>query len=139
MPSRRTIGLSKTVPYVWQEVGRYTLARVFDFDCYPARRFDIAASDAILLQESRPYFDVAPCRGELDRVRQQVPQNLLHTLGIVINYRQVTGQVQFDLQLACVRCLPYGLHRVQHRKIHVRRLQVEPEYSPLQTRQIEQI
>src|SRR5258708_29276832 len=82
--STAALGLAESVEYVRQEILRNSLAGV----AHSERQ--------VAVMPFHPNRDPAVMRGELDRVRKQVPDDLLQSIRIAADLVRIRGHLIFD-------------------------------------------
>ena len=125
---QRAVGLAEPVEGVLEELGRHALSRIPNLDL--ERVVAVAERD-----------DHAPARRrELDRVRDQVPDDLLDAVGIAQDPVLLAGMVvEAHLDLLAFGGEAHRVHRGPDHGGERRRLQGQPELAGDDARDVEQV
>ena len=124
----RAVGLPEALEDVRQELGRDALAGV--------ARPTISTCEFTRRERD---LHAAALRRELDRVRQQVPDDLLQPVGVAGDERRRAGRARLEADALGVGG---GPHRLDRRLDHGReldRLHVEPQLAGDDPRHVEQV
>jgi hypothetical protein len=115
VPTRgRTVSLSESVPHVREETYRDTLAIILNFNGDPTDLVLLVDQNSVPINESRPNRNASPFGSKLDRIRQQIPDHLLHASRIHEREGKTLVKIQLQLHLVEFCRVSYYLRSIEN-------------------------